>query len=111
MKQLFNRPLYRYGVIAIGCISLISLIYLFTEGSNDSTFEDDWHALGLTDNEPEVEEIEIVPAEVVVDVKGAVAHPGVYTLPAESRVYEVIEKQEGFSRGKPRCGKPGITNF
>ncbi|GAF15411.1 late competence protein ComEA, DNA receptor [Bacillus sp. JCM 19046] len=96
MKQLFNRPLYRYGVIAIGCISLISLIYLFTEGSNDSTFEDDWHALGLTDNEPEVEEIEIVPAEVVVDVKGAVAHPGVYTLPAESRVYEVIEKAGGF---------------
>lgn len=33
---------------------------------------------------------------VVVDVKGAVHHPGVYTLPAGSRVVDAVERAGGF---------------
>lgn len=96
MKQLFNRPLYRYGIIAIGCISLLSLIYVFSLKSSQSVVEDNWKELEIAGVVQEEEEVETELTQVVVDVKGAVVQPGVYTVPTESRVYEVIEKAGGF---------------
>ncbi|WP_245855638.1 helix-hairpin-helix domain-containing protein [Bacillus oleivorans] len=34
---------------------------------------------------------------VVVDIKGAVRNPGVYSVPSDSRLHEVIEKAGGFT--------------
>lgn len=41
------------------------------------------------------DEMEEIPAEIVVDVKGAVKEPGIYRLPSDSRVYEAIEAAGG----------------
>ena len=49
-------------------------------------------------NEAELSEIpqEEIPAEIFVDVCGAVANPGVYEMDADSRVFQVIEVAGGF---------------
>lgn len=49
-------------------------------------------------NEAELSEIpqEEIPAEIFVDVCGAVANPGVYEMDADSRVFQVIEAAGGF---------------
>lgn len=48
--------------------------------------------------EAELSEIpqEETPAEIFVDVCGAVANPGVYEMDADSRVFQVIEAAGGF---------------
>lgn len=46
-------------------------------------------------------------AEVVVDVQGAVAHPGVYRLPAGSRVLDAIARAGGTSAE----AAPGALNL
>ena len=38
------------------------------------------------------------PEEIAVDIKGAVLDPGVYTLDASARVYDVIELAGGFAK-------------
>lgn len=46
-------------------------------------------------------------AEIVVDVKGAVNHPGVYTLKTNSRVVDAIEQAGGLAEG----GEQNAINF
>ncbi|WP_240033891.1 helix-hairpin-helix domain-containing protein [Planococcus salinus] len=46
-----------------------------------------------TETPPTVEPIQISP---VVDVKGAVAHPGVYELSPEARIQDLIQAAGGF---------------
>lgn len=48
----------------------------------------------------------LAAAEVVVDVTGAVARPGVYHLPAGSRMADAIEAAGGFS---PRVDADGVA--
>ncbi|MBR6643904.1 MAG: ComEA family DNA-binding protein [Lachnospiraceae bacterium] len=47
--------------------------------------------------EPPMQE-EPAPRELVVYVCGAVENPGIYTLPADSRLYEAIRMAGGFSK-------------
>ena len=48
---------------------------------------------------PEVLGTEPVVAEVIVDVAGGVNRPGVYTLPANSRVVDAIKAAGGIKKG------------
>lgn len=42
------------------------------------------------------EPVETVPQSIYVDICGAVAHPGVYELSSDSRVFQAIEKAGGY---------------
>lgn len=50
-----------------------------------------------TGNEEKLQENEAPPAVVVVDIKGEVKNPGVYTLEHDARVYDLIELAGGFT--------------
>lgn len=43
------------------------------------------------------------PAPIVVDVSGAVAHPGLYTLPAGARVADAVEAAGGLTEKADRA--------
>ncbi|AMA72310.1 MULTISPECIES: helix-hairpin-helix domain-containing protein [Aneurinibacillus] len=63
---------------------------VFTAGENDQTGDPIEKEESARSPAPSVQ------ATVVVDVKGAVAKPGVYTLPAEARVYQAIGMAGGL---------------
>ncbi len=72
----------------------------FLEGSGQTEEEEE-----KKDSRPSVQEEEthgssretaVLPAEIYVDVIGAVAEPGVYQLNAGSRVFQAIEAAGGF---------------
>ncbi|MFD1335410.1 helix-hairpin-helix domain-containing protein [Oceanobacillus iheyensis] len=54
----------------------------------DELFQDDTNSESTVDNEQ----------SVVVDVKGAVQSPGVYTVEQDDRIHDVIELAGGFSK-------------
>ncbi len=41
--------------------------------------------------------------EIIVDLRGAVHKPGIYHLPVDSRIYELIEKAGGFDNANISC--------
>lgn len=59
----------------------------------------------MTESEKKISETEdapspapsVIPAEIYVDVCGAVVNPGVYSLKADSRVFQAIEAAGGLS--------------
>ena len=61
------------------------------EGNPDDALNDS--AAGKEEETPVVS----VPVRIVVDVEGAVASPGVVTLPEGSRVYEAVEAAGGMA--------------
>ena len=48
------------------------------------------------EEEPQMVEPTAVPQKIFVDVCGAVVQPGVYTFPAESRVFEAVKAAGGY---------------
>ena len=48
------------------------------------------------EKEPQTPEPTAVPQNIFVDVCGAVVHPGVYTFPTESRVFEAVKAAGGY---------------
>ena len=73
-------------LILLGCTACKSTSYLEKQSdlSSEDTSED------ATDSADTTEETE-KKTEIYVQISGAVADPGVYTFPADSRVYELIE--------------------
>ncbi|WP_161485258.1 helix-hairpin-helix domain-containing protein [Alkalihalobacillus trypoxylicola] len=66
---------------------------------NQAKSDTDW--LFLTESKDiessfEDEDAQILPQEIVVDLKGAVNMPGIYLMSDGGRVYEVIEKAGGL---------------
>lgn len=53
------------------------------------------------DNDNKLDEIE--NEEIVVDLRGAVAKPGIYHLPSNTRLYQLIEKAGGFLDANLEC--------
>lgn len=50
-----------------------------------------------TENAQEVKAAEDSNKEIFIDIEGAVTEPGVYTLPADSRIKDVVERAGGLS--------------
>ncbi|TWI56377.1 helix-hairpin-helix domain-containing protein [Halalkalibacter nanhaiisediminis] len=90
-------PERKHVVFLIGIVLLVSLVlFLHFRNAEMEEVQVDWSNSFLEDNETEeVEEI-VEPAFYVVDIKGAVQHPGVYELAQGSRVHEVIKRAGGF---------------
>lgn len=78
-------------LILLGCTACKSTSYLEKQSdlSSEDTSED------ATDSADTTEETE-KKTEIYVQISGAVADPGVYTFPADSRVYELIEAAGGL---------------
>ena len=78
-------------LILLGCTACKSTSYLEKQSdlSSEDTSED------TTDSADTTEETE-KKTEIYVQISGAVADPGVYTFPADSRVYELIEAAGGL---------------
>lgn len=90
----------QYAAIPAATI-IIFLIFFFT-GRNEPT---DTLSLTTIEQQQPIEqqeqhvEAEPQPAEVTVDVKGAVRHPGVYTFTEEQRIIDAIEAAGGYIDG------------
>lgn len=88
------------GVLLVGCV----VYFLFLQPSKSASIE----PISLSPNElqqrsliqPEVDETESSPPikqSFVIDVKGAVAYPGVYTLTEDERIIDAIEMAGGYT--------------
>ena len=92
-------------------LTLAGCLTLFPAGCSDRTerfLEQNAEEADLSDiKEPDISEPGMdgtvteapdpVPADIYVDVCGAVVNPGVYVLPEGSRVYQAIEAAGGFA--------------
>lgn len=84
----------------IYCLMMLGICLLFLTGCNQQE-ETPLHS--ITTGEETVQEPD-VDAVVYVHVCGAVRHPGVYELPAGSRIYEAVEMAGGFRKKADAAG-------
>ncbi|GAE31678.1 helix-hairpin-helix domain-containing protein [Alkalihalobacillus hemicellulosilyticus] len=88
--------------VGVGIVVLLSvvLIYLYTNPLENETVDIDWGQASL-DYAGEIEDeaiTEPLNELIMVDIKGEVQRPNVYSLPLGSRVYEVIELAGGLTK-------------
>ncbi|WP_318245203.1 helix-hairpin-helix domain-containing protein [Solibacillus faecavium] len=93
---------YKKQITIFGSVLAVIVVYFFfiQDSSNSATIETiDQMAMatiGSTPNIPETE-LEDTPQTIIVDVKGAVKYPGVYTLSEEQRIVDAIEAAGGYT--------------
>ena len=93
---------YKKQVTILGSVLAIIVVYFFfiQDSSNSATIETidqmTLTTIGSTPNIPETE-MEDTPQAIIVDVKGAVKYPGVYTLSEEQRIVDAIEAAGGYT--------------
>lgn len=93
-----EKKLAVFSVIALLLLSSL-LFYIWRSDDSEETAPFPSYSIGdaQTVEEEEESEMESALAETIwIDVKGAVARPGVYELPKDARVYEVIEQSGGM---------------
>ncbi|MGX9291359.1 helix-hairpin-helix domain-containing protein [Bacillus sp. A015] len=99
MKRLI--PLKKYSLyIAAGIMIVITISFSFLAGkgenrSEPSVLKKNKESPVTLEEKQESEASE--PSSIVVEVKGAVRKPGVYTFRSESRVEEAIKRAGGFT--------------
>ncbi|MGN7476716.1 helix-hairpin-helix domain-containing protein [Solibacillus silvestris] len=94
---------YKKQLIILAGAAVAVFIYLFSihDSTNNSTVETiDQMALAALEapnaaQEPDENPIE--PQNIIIDVKGAVKYPGVYTLSEEERIVDAIEAAGGYT--------------
>lgn len=102
MFFIFQEIVKKYGkrVILPFSIIVILLIY-FLYPQEKSTTEDLQIQSFVPDSnvqEKESDQLENPPIEkVIIDIKGAVKHPGVYELTAENRIIDAINQAGGYT--------------
>ncbi len=111
---ILQQVLKKYGKIMLfpGIVCLI-LLYVFLQQDTSNEEEtpsittipqqQDEEVTSHTAAEPEAIEQPMV-ARIMVDVKGAVQHPGVYELTTEERVIDAIERAGGYKEDAQTIG-------
>ncbi|MBD3860566.1 helix-hairpin-helix domain-containing protein [Bacillus sp. 28A-2] len=100
MKRLI--PLKKYSLyIAIGIMIVITISFFFLAGKGGKNAEPGVLKENIESPvtlEEKEEGAESEPSSIVVEVKGAVRKPGVYTFRSEDRVEEAIKRAGGFTK-------------
>jgi competence protein ComEA len=91
-----------FGLLGAGILAVVGLVvWVANPGSGSGTRLDVSAAAGFfslpTPGKLVGSRGTIAPAEIVVDVQGAVARPGIHRLPAGSRVADAIDASGGYS--------------
>lgn len=74
----------KYGIIGVFVVLSVVYFVLTKEPTNQEFLL------------PEVTETPVEVSYIYVDIKGAVAHPGVYKLETDSRLFQVVQKAGGL---------------
>ena len=93
---------YGKSVILPAIVILIASFYFFLQSTQNST-PDTVQLLSASEPQPETTEQTSQPEEtahetVLVDVKGAVQHPGVYSFTTENRIIDAIQAAGGYTK-------------
>ncbi|MER2000699.1 MAG: helix-hairpin-helix domain-containing protein [Lysinibacillus sp.] len=86
-------------VIVIGLATLYFLLSKQTQSPEPihlTTASEQLHSQQTTEQLNSEEQLKDEPLQIVVDVKGAVKHPGVYPLTTEHRIIDAIEAAGGY---------------
>ncbi len=108
LKQIAEESLYKVLVFFLGLIFLLGGLLFWQKSQPETTEEapgediyEELLAEEQAEAKPEADEANLeaaVPQEIIVDVKGAVMAPGVYTLSTHHRVIDAVEKAGGFNQ-------------
>ena len=108
VKTLFRKLAFfnwRKIITPIAAIAVLSVILFFPRGQADSQltvasgsspFFEVEEEVAKTEEEPYSAVIPTAPAPIVVDVQGAVLHPGVYSLKEGDRLIDAIHAAGGY---------------
>lgn len=100
MQPFLEKYKKQFALLA-GVIAAILIYFLFfDDSSNRATIETiDQMTLAASDEPSTIPEpeIETESKPIVVDVKGAVIYPGVYTLSEEQRIVDAVEAAGGYT--------------
>lgn len=89
-------------ILITSLLAAVCLYYYFLNSSTSSEVvnkeeEEVFLSIDNTTSEGEGDHLESEPSTIVVDVKGAIQTPGVYSIHADARVHEIIERAGGLS--------------
>lgn len=90
---------YIVGVVIIAVIIVIGFLLMYQKDEaqqKEMSFAIQKEKLQEDNNVNE--NADISPSELIVDIKGAVHYPGVYTLSENMRIVDVIEQAGGFTK-------------
>ncbi|SDI42661.1 helix-hairpin-helix domain-containing protein [Dolosicoccus paucivorans] len=100
IKESIDSRSSLYGLVIIGAILSIGLYRWFVPPS--TPFDQEIMAVAeieesISEESQVLEEERSEIEEVTVEIKGSVINPGVYTLPANSRVVDLVDQAGGFT--------------
>ncbi|QDP99469.1 competence protein ComEA [Lysinibacillus fusiformis] len=90
---------YRISVLLPGMLVISGLCYFYFSSSDSSPPQEELiETIQLTEPTAMIEpDQEAVLKQVIVDVKGAVLHPGVYELKPEQRIIDAVQLAGGYT--------------
>lgn len=91
---------YGKSVLLPGILGIIGLCYFFFSNTDSSPPQEELiETIQPTEQTETIEPVEeAVLQQVLVDVKGAVLYPGVYSLNAEQRIVDVVQLAGGYTK-------------